>query len=122
MWRFEDALREYEKATKVFPNESSFWCGRAAVLKDMGRLGEALSAYSEAQVRLDPVAHGGRADVLKTMGKLDEALQTYEAGIEMFPNEPALVCGRAEVLRAMGKMKEAIAEYGEGRGCCWVVV
>jgi tetratricopeptide (TPR) repeat protein len=115
MWRFEDALREYEKATKVFPNESSFWCGQAAVLKDMGRLGEALSAYSEAQVRLDPVAHGGRADVLKTMGKLDEALQTYEAGIEMFPHEPVLVCGRADVLRTMGKLQEAIAAYAEAK-------
>jgi tetratricopeptide (TPR) repeat protein len=74
MWKFDDALEEYEKAIARFPDKIHLQCGRAAVLSDLGKLELALQAYEVPQLRGDLIAQNGRATVLRELGRLDEAL------------------------------------------------
>ncbi len=49
---FKKALSTYDKAVGLFQNDAAARCGRAEVLRELGRLPEALSAYDEEIGRL----------------------------------------------------------------------
>lgn len=117
MWKLEDALLEYEKATTLFPNEPSLKCGQAAVLTDMGRLDDAASTYERVRALHgdEVVAMNGRATVLKHKGLLDDAIEAYEEAIRTFPGDPAAKCGLADVLKLKGKFDKALAVYRDIR-------
>ncbi|HEY0074563.1 MAG TPA: tetratricopeptide repeat protein, partial [Abditibacteriaceae bacterium] len=85
----------------------------AEVLKALGRLDEALSAYEQiiTQFPQNEVARNGRAEVLKALGRLDEALSAYEQTITQFPQNVVARNGRAEVLKALGRLDEALSAY-----------
>lgn len=87
--------------------------GRAEVLKSLGRLKEALSAYDEviAQYPDDVVAKNGRAEVLKSLGRLDEALSAYDDVITQHPEDTVAKAGRAEALKSLGRLNEALSAY-----------
>jgi len=85
--------------------------GRAEILKEMGRLDEALQVYEET-ARLFPedvYTHTGRAEVLKEMGRLDGALRTYEETVRLFPENVVARNGRANILMLVDRIDEARA-------------
>ena len=63
----------------MFPDEERMHIGRAVVLKDLGRLDEALEMFEQIKFAFQDscIAHCGQADVLKEMGRLDKALLSY---------------------------------------------
>ncbi len=93
--------------------------GRAEVLKEMGRLDDALREYESTAKDFpqDAVARNGRAEVLKAMGRLDDALREYESTAKDFPQDAVARTGRAEVLKAMGRLDDALREYESTRPC-----
>jgi len=115
MGAFEDALKDYEKLIRLFPDNLVARNGRAETLRAMGELMAALNAYEEA-ITHDPrnvVAYNGRAGVLREMGRFNEALVAYQETIALFPTDAVAYYGRAEVLRAMGQIAEALDAYAE---------
>lgn len=113
MWRFDDALKEYEEAIARFPNEIFLWCGRASVLADLGRLEEALRAYDEPHLHDHLVALNGKSSVLKEMGRFNDALEVAARAIELFPTDPIARCVQAEALRGKGDLFAALQVYSQ---------
>ncbi|OAY71002.1 TPR repeat-containing thioredoxin TTL1, partial [Ananas comosus] len=73
--RFEEALRLYERAIAMCPDNAACRSNRAAALIGLGRLGEAVRECEEA-VRLDPAygrAHHRFAALLIRLGQVDNA-------------------------------------------------
>nr|CAD1843275.1 unnamed protein product [Ananas comosus var. bracteatus] len=73
--RFEEALRLYERAIAMCPDNAACRSNRAAALIGLGRLGEAVRECEEA-VRLDPAygrAHHRLAALLIRLGQVDNA-------------------------------------------------
>jgi len=106
------ALEAYERA-EALGQGAVARNGRANVLKQLGRLDEALEVY-EATIRERPenaYARCGRAEVLKDLGRLEEALEAYEATIRERPENVVARDGRAEVLKDLGRLEEALEAY-----------
>lgn len=111
MWKFEDALAEYEAGLAKFPDVLFLRCGRAAVLADLGQLDEAIAAYSVAQLRDDLFALNGKASVLKELGRFRDAQNVIAKAIELFPADPVARCIQAEILRLQQEFQGALQLY-----------
>jgi tetratricopeptide (TPR) repeat protein len=90
--------------------------GRARILREQGRLAEAVPAFRAATRTFsdDPnVYHAivGAAKSLREMGQLEEAYEEYSAGLRRFPEEISLYLGRGAVLTDMGRFEEAISDF-----------
>ena len=107
--KFSEALTTYEQSEQSAVARG----GHAEVLKALGELDEARTAYEAviADFPHDVVARAGRAEVLKALGELDEARTAYEAVIADFPHDVVARAGRAEVLKALGELDEARTAY-----------
>jgi tetratricopeptide (TPR) repeat protein len=111
MWKFDEALEEYSAAIRQFPEAQQLRCGYAAVLADLGRLDEALAAYSLPQCGEDLVAMNGKASVLRDNGSVEEALALVGRAIELFPTDPVSRCLQADILRIKGEFEAALDAY-----------
>lgn len=117
LYRFEEALREYEKAEK-YGDELFGINGRARLLKERGKFDEALQLFSSLTKRFDshPEIYrswAGYAEVLRNMFRYEEALAAYAAAVELFDDKVSLRCGHASILADLGRLDEAISEYHE---------
>jgi tetratricopeptide (TPR) repeat protein len=83
------------------------------LLKDRGRLDEAIAAFGEA-TRLRPgfaEAHGKLGQALRNKGRLDEAIAAYSSAIALDPSCADAHNNLGNVLRDKGLIDEAVAEY-----------
>jgi tetratricopeptide (TPR) repeat protein len=117
MWRLEEALAVYEDAVKRFFDQRSLYCGKAAVLVQLGRPADAIDVYTTCidMLGADVVPLSGRAQAMLQMGRIDDAIDQYKAAIEKFPDESGPRCGLAEVLHLRGNQEEALNAYKETR-------
>jgi tetratricopeptide (TPR) repeat protein len=110
-------LRRYEQvafplsdlAEMCAPDDPAVWNSRAELLREWGRLAEALAAY-DCTVEDFPqnvVARNGRAETLRALGRFDEALAAYDRTVEDFPQDVVARNGRAVVLVELGRLNEA---------------
>jgi tetratricopeptide (TPR) repeat protein len=111
MWKFEDALQEYEQGIARYPHVRALLCGRAAVLADLGRLDHAIARYDAVELQSDLVALNGKASVLKEQGRLDEAQDVIAEAIQLYPADPVARCVQAEILRLQGDLPGALQLY-----------
>ena len=84
--QLQTALFECERYERDFPDEDAS-CHKAMILRDLGRLEEALEFYNK-DVRLRPDRPGpyhNRAELLKKMGRLREALQDFQQAQSIDP-------------------------------------
>lgn len=108
MWKFDDALSEYDQAIADCPEATFLRCGRAATLADLGRLAEAIEAYSIPELRDDLVALNGKASVLKDRGDFAKAATVIANAIELYPADPVARCAQAEIMRLQGDLQGAL--------------
>ena len=83
------------------------------VLKELGRLEEAVQAFDKT-IKLKPdyaVAYSNRGVALQESGKLKQALASCDRAIHLDPNYAAAYCNRGVTLHALKKPKEAVQDY-----------
>lgn len=83
----EDALHASVKATRLLPNDAEVFCNHGNILKDLGRLTEAIEFYKRA-IELRPdfaVAHNNLGNALKNQGRLQDAVEAYENALKISP-------------------------------------
>ncbi|MBF0440253.1 MAG: hypothetical protein HQL93_14210 [Magnetococcales bacterium] len=119
--RLQGNLKEALKASNRaidFGNAQFGLCEKAATLKEMNLLEEALTVYHSVIQDFpdNDVARNGRADTLKAMNRQQEALVEYDSVIQDFPNNVVARNGRADTLKAMNRLEEALTTYREIRG------
>jgi tetratricopeptide (TPR) repeat protein len=111
--RFAEALRSFEAATALAPDDPDAWSSRAGALRELGRLEESLEAARRALLlRHDfPEAAINLGNALLKLDRPEEALEAYLRANAAAPRSPAAHCGQALALRSLGRFSEALRSF-----------
>lgn len=88
---FEDALRAYEKAQELSPDNPQGYIFRAQLLHAMGKTEETIAQFNELLQNQPDSVTGlmGLATAYESLGRFAEAKTTYQHALELQPNLPA---------------------------------
>ena len=105
----EFAIKAFDKALGLDPDNSQAWFGKGYVLAEDERNKESLEAYEKA-IELKPdyaASWNNKGIVLKRLERFEEALKTYEKAIELKPDDAGLWNNKCIVLGILGNFDEA---------------
>jgi len=111
--RYEAAIHEIDLALKERPDVAAAHNTRAAALKELQRLPEALAGYDKA-LALQPDyvdALYNRATLLQELGRLERAVVDFDKAIALRPDHVHAFNNRGNALRELGRDEAAIASY-----------
>jgi tetratricopeptide (TPR) repeat protein len=100
--RHADAIRAYDQALAMNPNQCDVVCLRATAYQHSGLSRQAAADYQYA-IRLSPTcasAWGGLAAVHFMQGRCSESTSMYRHALEFAPNDSGLYDGLAAIYRA----------------------
>lgn len=110
--RFEEALKTFDKAIQLKPDDAKMWIRLGKVLIDLDRMNEALQSFQQA-LKLDPQdwdATDRTAYVLFRQKRFEEALKQYDLCLELQPNNAQTLQMRAVSLHGLKRFEEALAD------------
>jgi tetratricopeptide (TPR) repeat protein len=111
--RHEEALKAFDKAVQLKPDEADLWQQLGNALIEVGRSGDALLCFQHA-VELNP-GHGHaayRAGVLlQEAGRFDEALVYLDRSADAQPDHAPTFAMRGLVLKNLKRYEQAIGDY-----------
>ncbi len=113
VWQSSASL--YQHALKATPGSHMGHYGMGGVLRDQGRLEEAIPYYLEA-IRLAPrlaSAHGSLGGVLLSLGRVDEAIAQFSEAIRLHKDSVEDHINLGIALSTLGKVSDAIARFHE---------
>ena len=111
--RYGDAEKLSLSISQRFPESQFGWKALGAVLKQTGRISEALVA-NQKSVQLAPKdfeAHYNLGVALKDLGRLEEAEASYRQAITLKPDYAEAHNNLGSMLKALGRLDEAEASY-----------
>jgi tetratricopeptide (TPR) repeat protein len=111
--QWELAAIAYEKTITLAPNTALAWRGKGCLLREAGRLEEALQVLDRA-LQIDPrlsLAWRTKGAVLRDLGRDDAGLECYEAGLGIDSKDYILWENRGRALRKLGRLEDALASY-----------
>ncbi len=113
--RFDDAIQAFDQAAKLGQSLVAM-NGRAEVLKALGRLDEALTAYDDVRQQhpLNVVAMTGRASTLALAGRLQDALAALPDQEPTTLDDWVGLHVRGMILLRLGKIEDAIDIFNKG--------
>ncbi|BGO93075.1 hypothetical protein NBRC10512_003260 [Rhodotorula toruloides] len=94
------ALRYYEAGLKLDPKHPHLYTNYGSLLKDLGKLPEAVAMYKRA-VEFNPnfdVALANLANAVKDTGQIQESIPYYRRAVELNPSFPEAICGLVNAL------------------------
>ena len=109
--QLEDALRAYDRAIALKPDQLESHFNRGNVLLRLQRQSEALAAFERA-IAISPelaMAHYNRATLLSAAGRTDEARQGYERTLALDPTFIQARFNLGALLLAQGDLPQALA-------------
>jgi tetratricopeptide (TPR) repeat protein len=110
--RHDDALKAFDKASQLKPDDPEPWWHMGNVLIETGRPSEALLCL-EHTLKLNP-QHGEAAyqagHVLHGLQRFEEALAYLDRSAELRPDHALTPCMRAVVLMRLDRLDEALAD------------
>ena len=109
--RVEEALRAYDRAIELNPDQLESHFNRGNVLLRLQRQSEALAAFERA-IAISPelaMAHYNRATLLSAAGRVDEARRGYQRTLELDPNFMQARFNLGTLLLAQGDLAQALA-------------
>ncbi len=111
--RFAEALRSFEAATALAPDDPDAWSSRAGALRELGRLEESLEAARRALSLRDDFLEAAinLGNALLKLDRPEEALDAYLRASAAAPRAAAALCGQALALRSLGRFSEALAAF-----------
>src|SRR3984957_15440649 len=110
--RFEEALRTFEKAIQLKPDDAELWQHLGNVLVDLNRPDQALLSFQHA-LKLNPrdwKAANNSAHLLVRSGRLNEALSHFELCDQLQPDCAATLQMRALALYGLNRFEEGLAD------------
>jgi tetratricopeptide (TPR) repeat protein len=110
--RHEEALKSFDKAAQLKPDDAESWKNIGNVLVDLQRPAEALLSFQHV-LALDPrhwEAALRSASLLRDLGRLEEALQHFDRCDELRPNHAVVLRLRALVLYGLRRFEESLAD------------
>lgn len=112
----EASVREYDQLVERDPEYGDYYFERAAGLRALGRVDEALEDYASAIRLCAPFyeAHYNRADLLRELGDDDGALRDLDYALEIEPVHVDSLVARADLLLTRGEAERALADIDRG--------
>lgn len=111
--RFDDAVRCYEEALAILPDDFEGWSNLGCALWRMGRLDRATSCFKRA-LAIRPTyaeAHSNLGGVLEALGRTEEAIPHYQRAIQIRPDYALAHCNLAGALLRGGNLEGALGHY-----------
>ena len=111
--QYGDAEKLALSITQQFPNHSFSWKVLAAVLKQTGRVSEALVANQKA-VEITPEdaeAHSNLGNTLQALGRFKESEESYRQAIALKPHYAEVHSNLGVTLKELGRLEDAEASY-----------
>src|SRR5450759_2542293 len=112
---YEEALKAYEQALHLDPNDARAYNGKGNALYNLKLYNEALAAYEQA-VRLAPNharSFYGKGTALYSLKNYHEALAAYEQAIRLDPKYASPHNGKGNALYNLKRYEEALAAHEE---------
>ncbi len=110
--RHEDALKTFDKAVQLKPDDAELWKNLGNALLDLKRPQDALLSFQQA-FKLNP-RHWNAAYqcgvLLGEAGRLEEALAYFRLCQELRPDDPATLTSLTRCLIGLKKLEEALTE------------
>lgn len=110
--RFEEALKAFDKAASLQPDNALHWKDLGAVLIDLGRPDEALLSLRQALKLSSQYADAANLSGLIHYrgGRFAEALESFNVSLAGKPNQADALHMRALVFQNLGQFEEAAAD------------
>ncbi|WP_249780499.1 tetratricopeptide repeat protein [Bradyrhizobium sp. dw_411] len=110
--RHEDALKAYDKAIQLKPEDAGLWHRLGNILLELQRLDHALLSFAHV-LKLDP-RHQDAAYksgvLLQHIGRFDESIAHLDLCDALLPNHAPTLQARARTLFSLKRLEEALAE------------
>lgn len=110
--RKEEALKAFNTALQVKPDDPELWVNLGNALADMKRLPEAVAAYQQS-LDIDKnnwAAAYGCGVVFYESGGLEQALSLFNRCVELRPNDSQALHMRASTLRSLRRFEECLRD------------
>jgi tetratricopeptide (TPR) repeat protein len=110
--RHDEALKSFDKAAQLKPDDAELWKSIGNVFVDLGRPAEALLSFQHV-LKLDSThweAALRSASLLRELGRFEEALQHFDLCDELQPNHAVVLRLRALVLYDLKRFEESLAD------------
>lgn len=111
--RENEAVNQMTTALKLYPNSVDLLEARADLLKDKGKINEAIAVYQRLLQLTTPWPRYRQAlaELYESAGKKAQAEQVWRALCKQCPHDADACASLASLLRDMGKRSEAIECY-----------
>ena len=83
--KYDEAIKAYDKAIEINPQDSKAWYGKGAVLGLSSKYNEAIKAFDKA-IEINPqdsMSWDGKGFALNKLSKSNEAIKAHEKAIEI---------------------------------------
>ena len=113
----KNKLSYFDNAIKLDPFYHQAWCNRGIVLRQLGRLEEAITAFDNAlKIKPDyPDAWDNRGYALFNLGRYEEAIASYDQALKIKPDDANAYYNKActyaqleNISLALDNLKQAI--------------
>ncbi|MBI4999948.1 MAG: tetratricopeptide repeat protein [Euryarchaeota archaeon] len=111
--KYHDALKAYDEALRVDPDNARCLFNKAVILQMMGNNGAAIECYDRV-IAINPSdseTYSNKGIALRGLGRTQEAIDAYRQGIEVNPSDATLWSNMGIAMRSMGRIKEALEAY-----------
>jgi tetratricopeptide (TPR) repeat protein len=106
---YSEAIRRYDKAIEIDPNNASAWTNKGLALAKIGKHNGAIECFDKA-LGIDPnnvLAWTNKGYVLHGLGKYKEAIEYYDKALQVDPNNVLALNIKGAALNKLGRHKEA---------------
>jgi len=113
--KYNEALRDRNKAIELNPQGAHHYTGRAATYFYMNEYSKAIKDYDKA-IQLnpkDPSYYYDRGDCYRMLEKYNEAINDFNKAIELNPKNPDYYTLRGDSHTKLGKYHEAINDFNK---------
>jgi tetratricopeptide (TPR) repeat protein len=110
--RHEEALKTFDKAVQLKPDDAELWINLSNVLVDLDRPGEAVLGFQHA-LKLNPSrweAANKSGHLLFRLERFEEALAHFDLCDQLQPNHSLTLHMRALALRGLKRYEESLAD------------
>jgi len=111
--QYQQALTYALRLLKQFPNSLNLYNIIGAANKGLGKLDEAIDAYTKA-LKIEPDfadAYNNMGNTLQKQNKLEEAIEAYTKALAIKPDHAAAHYNIGASFKEQGKLEKAIAAY-----------